>query len=298
MQSAHLPPVLARQLWHRLETVHAVTYFSPESRDAATQLGLRGFWMGYFAQRGAPMGAVSPSVIDATFFNFHPARVRRAIPDAWTFAEPDAIVSARCDAAAAALRRILGDEPAERLAALVVAPAEIAIAHADGVGRPLFAANRSLPRPDDPVAAAWQATTTLREHRGDGHVAALVTAGLDGCAAQVLFAASEGVAPLVYRESRGWSADDWAAATERLAERDLLDPQGAITDAGQALRAEIEQTTDRLAVVPYAAVGLERLEWLLVQLDPFVEMVTAAGDIPFPNPMGLPLPVPAHEWSH
>ena len=75
-----MQPVVARELWHRLEVVNAVTYFSPESRDAAERIGLKGFWMGYFAFRAAPMGPVTPGVVEATFFNFHPERVRRAIP--------------------------------------------------------------------------------------------------------------------------------------------------------------------------------------------------------------------------
>ena len=79
----------------RIEAVHAVTYFAPESRDQLAATGLRGFWMGYFAARAAPLGAVGPALVSATFFNFHPSMVERAIPDAWTFAEPSAVLLAR-----------------------------------------------------------------------------------------------------------------------------------------------------------------------------------------------------------
>lgn len=283
-----MEPALARELWHRLEVVNAVTYFSPECRDAATRLGLRGFWMGYFASRAAPMGSVGAGVVEATFFNFHPERVRRAIPDAWELVDAADIVVARSQAASMALRRILTDEHAEGLAALVVPAARAAIDLAGDEGRPLFGANRDVPLPTDPVAALWQAATTLREHRGDGHVALLTSAGLDGCEVHVLFAAAENVPSELYQSSRGWSADDWASASSRLADRGLLDDRGMPTIAGRQMRAEIEAQTDRLAVVPYASLGTDRIERLMSDMDPMVDQILAANDITFPNPMGLP----------
>ena len=246
---------VARTVWHRLEAINAVTYFSPECRDAPARLGLDGFWMGYFACRSAPMGAVGAGVVEATFFNFHPARVRRAIPDAWDRATPAAILDARSAAAASALRRLLGDAAAERLAAEVVSALEKVIDRAVPAGRPLFAANAALDRPTDSVGALFLAATTLREHRGDGHVALLTAAGLDGCEVHVLFAACEGVDPALYQQSRGWSPDDWAAAVDRLAIRGLLTEASAPTPTGQALRSEVEGRTDELAVAPYAALG-------------------------------------------
>ena len=205
---------MARAAWHRLEPVNAVTYFAPECRAAHAQLGLRGFWMGYFAGRAAPMGAVAPGVVEAVFFNFHPAMVRRAIPDAWARATPDAVVSERSAAAAGALRRLARD--ADAVGNDLLALLERAIDHADGAGRPLFAANRDLAHSLTEVEGLWQATTTLREHRGDSHVAILTEAAIGGCEAHVLFAATESVAPEVLRDNRGWSADDWDAATDQL----------------------------------------------------------------------------------
>ncbi|MEM8618556.1 MAG: hypothetical protein AAGF73_02415 [Actinomycetota bacterium] len=279
---------LARAVWHRLEIVNAVAYFSQECRDASTHLGLKGFWMGYFASRAAPMGPVGPGVVEATFYNFHPDRVRRAVPDAWALAEPPAIVAARSNAAAEAIRRILGDTDAETLAALVRPVAHEAIDRAGGEGRPLFAANREVAEPRDPVDALWQAATTLREHRGDGHVAVLTSVALDGCAAHVLFAATENVPATLYLESRGWSLDDWAAASARLAERGLLDGNGSPTAAGRELRQTIEQRTDELAGAPYEAIGVDRIEALLSDVDPIVRRIASTGEITFPNPMGLP----------
>jgi hypothetical protein len=234
----------ARRLWHEIEPLHAVTYFSPEAHQAAADLGLKGFWMGYFACRAAPMGAVAAATVEATFFNFHPARVRRAIPDAWALAEPAAVIGARAAAAAAALRRLLGNGGAERLAGEVTPVLADVLGGATAAGRPLFAANRDTGPVDDPVAALWQLATALREHRGDGHVALLAGADLDGCEVHLLLAADEGVDPQLLRDSRGWSDDDWDAASDRLRSRGLLDDEGRLTAAGRDLRHGIERRTD------------------------------------------------------
>ncbi|CAL9633267.1 SCO6745 family protein [Streptomyces sp. enrichment culture] len=276
----------ARAVWQVLEPLHAVTYFAPESREAARAVGLRGFWMGYFALRAAPLGAVRPGVVEAAFSNFHPAMVRRALPDAWGLASPEAVLRARADSATAALRRVA---PSARDAAASVLPLlERVIAAADGAGRPLFAANRDVPVPEDPVGALWQAATSLREHRGDGHVAVLTAEGLDGCAAHVLFAAGEQVPVEVLRDNRGWSAQEWRSAADRLVARHLLTGAGALTPEGRALRAHIEARTDALAVRPYGVLAPDDASRLLRTLEPVTEQVLGSGVIPFPNPMGLP----------
>ena len=99
-------------LWRRLEPVHAVTYFAPEPIGALADAGYRGFWMGYFAGRASPLGAVGPEVVTALFYNFAPSRVARALPAAWDFAPPEAALAARRDGSVAALRRALGDAAA------------------------------------------------------------------------------------------------------------------------------------------------------------------------------------------
>jgi hypothetical protein len=243
--------------------------------------------MGYFASRAAPLGPVGPAVVEATFFNFHPMRVRRAIPDAWSHATPAQLLEARRRAAAAALRRLLGAE-ADQLARVAVPVLGIIADVASPAGRPLFAANCDVPPSSDPVAELWQACTTLREHRGDGHVALVTSAGLDGCEVHVLFAATEGVDPGLLQESRGWSAGDWSAAVDRLAGRGLVDAAGAPTAHGRNLRAEIERRTDELAAAPLELVGRQRIDTVLDALAPAAAQISDSGEIPFPNPMGLP----------
>lgn len=282
-----MTPELARLLWHRIEAVNAVTYFSPECRERPADLGLKGFWMGYFGCRAAPMGAVTAGVVEATFYNFHPERVRRAIPDAWAIASPQELVVARADAAAAALRRLLGADGASELAAKATPVLGRVIERSDPAGRPLFAANREVRLADDPVAALWQSATTIREHRGDSHIAALVGAGLDGCEAHVLFASAESVDPQLYQRSRGWSADDWSGATERLAKRGLLTSDGVISSSGRSLRESIERRTDELAAVPFGDAG-DEIDSLLPALGAAASTIARSGDLVFPNPMGLP----------
>jgi hypothetical protein len=285
----HVDPTLARTVWHHLEAVNAVAYFAPECREAPSRLGLQGFWMGYFACRAAPLGSVGPGVVEATFYNFHPARVRRAIPDAWARASPAAVLDARAAAAAAALRRLLPGGEAESVASATTAPLAAAVDRADPAGRPLFAANREVARPDDPVAGLWQLATTLREHRGDGHVALLAGAGLDGCEVHVLAAACEGADPDLFLLSRGWSQADWDEARGRLAARGLVAGDGSATPAGRALRGDIERRTDELAVAPYALAD-DDVERLVGALAPAAGRIAAAGEITYPNPMGLPRP--------
>lgn len=281
---------LARALWHGLEPINAVAYFAEECLDAPTRLGLKGFWMGYFACRAAPLGRVGPGVVEATFFNFHRARVERALPDAWVRTSPEAVLDARAVAAALALRRVLPDGGADTLATAVLPTLLAVIDEAEPAGRPLFAANRDVQRPDDSVAALWQAATTLREHRGDSHVALLTAAGLSGCEALALFAATEGLPATMFQASRGWSAEEWTTACEGLADRGLLGGDGNPNDAGRQLHDDIERRTDELALAPYARIDSDTIDQLLALLEGPARVIAGAGDITYPNPMGLPPP--------
>src|SRR5262249_61711683 len=95
----------------------------------------------------------------------------------------------------------------------------------------------------------WPAINVRREPRGAGHIAALLTAGLDPCEALVSFAAIGAAAQEVFA-SRGWSAAEWAAARDRLAARGWVDAQGQATERGRDGREEVEWGTDRLPHAP------------------------------------------------
>ncbi|HEY6428728.1 MAG TPA: hypothetical protein VIX84_16015, partial [Acidimicrobiales bacterium] len=135
---------------------------------------------------------------------------------------------------------------------------------------------------------AWQACTTLREHRGDGHVAALVTHDLRGLEAHLLAAGAKGVPADLLRENRGWSEEEWEAARAEFAQRGLLHADGRVTDAGRTLHASVETLTDDLAAPAYAALSDGALEDLYGALRACAADVQASGLYPYPNPMGLP----------
>jgi hypothetical protein len=276
----------ARDLWLRVETLHAVTYFGDETVAAGEALGLTGFWMGYFGFRAAPLGVVGSGTVEATFCNFAPTFVQRWVPAVWSHAGPEALLDARRAAAAATLLRI-----APGMAAVAGSVGEVlldAVARANGSGRPLFAANRSLPVPDDAVERLWHLCTCLREHRGDGHVAAITAAALDGLEAHVLIAAEQGSSPADLQRTRGWTEHDWADAVERCRSRGLLDTDAGLTDAGAALRDDIEARTDLLAAAPFATLSSTECQVLIEALDPAARAISSSGLIRYPNPMGLP----------
>jgi hypothetical protein len=277
-------------LWPVFETYHAVTYFAPESAEAYRDLGLKGGWMGYFASRSAPMGPVPPEVVTAVFFNFHPAMVARAIPDAWALALPADVLTVRRRAVDAALRRLLPDEVDSKEMADAAELAREAAESAALAGRPLYGALRSLHWPEEPHLVLWHATTLLREHRGDGHVAALLGEGLDGCEAHVTVAAAGQVPREMLQENRKWTDDDWAAAEARLAERGWLDAEGALTEAGRAGRQRVEDRTDELAAEPWRRLGPEGTARLDELLRPFARTIVERGGVPLPSPIGAPPP--------
>ncbi len=283
-------PALARRLWTVFEPVHAVTYFSEDCGRRYTDLGLKGFWMGYFASRSACFGAASPELVTATFWNFRPSMVRRALPDAWALASPEAVLAARLAGSVETLRAVLGPEAdgPEIEEAAELAETGVELCGVDG--RALFAAHLALPVPpaDDPLGRLWHAAGLLREHRGDGHVAASVAAGLDGLAAHVTVAATGAVPRAMLQRARGWTDDEWGVAEDRLRFRGWLDQAGALTEAGRAVRAEVEARTDALAAEPwdqFDPVDAERLHALLL---PLARRIAEAGAVPAVTPIGVP----------
>jgi hypothetical protein len=280
----------SRQLWRLLEPYHAAVYFAPEARAAYDAAGLRGFWMGYFAGRSAPMGAVGAGTVVATFYNFRPSMVRRAIPDAWSFATPTAVLAARLDGADQVLRRLLADEMADPALVEAADIARDAALRADMAGRPLFAANVELPWPEAPHLVLWQAATCLREHRGDGHVVALIAAGLDGCQAHVVMSAAGAIPRDMVQQSRGWTDGEWTTAAERLTARGWLEADGRLTAEGRRAHEAVEHETDRLSEGPWTGLGEDRAERLTDLLRPLARRIVGAGGVPVPNPVGVPEP--------
>ncbi|WP_409331923.1 SCO6745 family protein [Trujillonella humicola] len=273
-------PALANRAHRAVEPLHNHLYFAPEQDEHLTAIGLRPGRMCYFAGRAAPLGAVGPGVVTATFHNFSPALVARHVPRAWMLAAPERVVAARFDAARASLTRLLGDAARgpeiEELAGLL---SEACTALTPD-GRPLYAGHADLPWPDEPLLQVWHGATLLREHRGDGHVAVLLRHGLSGIEAlQTHSATGRDFTPAAAQALRGYTDEEWAAAAARLADRGLL-VDGELTEAGERLRAEIEAGTDALALDPWTHLGAERTARVVELGKPLSARLLAAGAYP------------------
>jgi hypothetical protein len=278
----------ARAMWTLFEPIHAVTYFAPEARRAFEEAGLRGFWRGYFAGRAAPLGPAGAAVVTASFFNFAPAFVARAIPAVWDLISPQDALRTRLAGADTTLRGLLAGQEAE--AEVAAGLLRQAIGELDFSGRVLAAANAALAMPDgepSSLTRLWQAATVLREHRGDGHFAALAAADIDGCEAVVLRCGMD-----LRREDmqpvRGWTDEAWDNALARLADRGWVSASGRLTRAGQEAHDAAEDATDRAAARPWARLGAHATADLAAVLTPLAKACAAA--LPYPNPIGLPVP--------
>ncbi|MBW8486468.1 SCO6745 family protein [Actinomadura parmotrematis] len=278
----------ARRLWHLLEPVHALLYYAPEAFAEAAALGYapEPRWPSYFPLRAAPLGAAAPERIGSAFYSFAPAMVRRHTEDAWRDATPQQVLDARARAMDAVYRRLLGDAVASPDLAEAAALARRAAEAAPTAGRPLAAALAALPWPGEPHQVLWHAATLLREQRGDGHIAALLAAGLDPAESLVSFAAF-GAAPEEVFAGRGWTEREWTEAGERLRSRGLLDAAGALTDEGRALRRDVEERTDALAAAPWEALGAEATDRLAGLLGPVWAAAVGSGLLPAVNTLGI-----------
>ncbi len=276
---------VARQLWMRFETIHAVTYFGAESTEAAKAVGLPSWWLGYFGFRAAPLGPVGAGPVTAIFHNFAESFVERWVPEVWSYASVEELLGARTSAAAVSLRRI--DKDLAESTAEISHVLESVVSAADISGRPLFAANKRLALPVDTVERLWQLCTLLREHRGDGHVATCTSLGLSGLEAHVLIGIEQSNSSEDLQKTRGWTSDDWDATVRSLMVRGLLVDGNELSSAGSELRREIEFTTDRLALMPFLAVGESTAETVVQGLDGLARKVADSGSVRYPNPMGL-----------
>jgi hypothetical protein len=255
-----IDPRLVARAHRAVDPLHNHVYFAPETDEHLGAVGLRPGRMAYFAGRAAPMGPVGPGVVTATFYNFSPSLVARHIPRAWTLAAPEHIIAARFDAARASLTRLLGGP--EAASAPDVAELATLLQEACSVlrpeGRPLYAGHADLPWPEEPLLRLWHAATLLREHRGDGHLVALMNSGLTGLEALITHTATgRGFVESAAKATRGWSDEDWAAGCAVLAARGLLDDAG-LTAEGDQVRAAVEADTDALSVAPWQHLGDER----------------------------------------
>lgn len=273
----HVEPV-ARRMFDLTEPISLVNFFSDEPNEAMAALGFTNYWDGYFAGRSAPLGRVPAEVVDAAFYSFADGEVARHIPKVWDTTTPEAAHAARERGCVAALRRILGalvDTSGLTRAADLLAKASTS---APAEGRVMYAGLRALPVPDEPVARLWHAANMLREHRGDGHIVALMSEQVGGTEAHVLSALDLGLHPA---ESFGrihhLPQDTLDAVMDGLRDRGLIDAAGHLTETGRATKARIEALTDALAEAPYDGLEAGELSDLIVALGPISSRLRATG---------------------
>ena len=281
-------PALARQMWHQLEAVHALFWYSPEVFAEAAALGyaVQTRWPSYFAWRAAPLGAAGPERVASAFYSFSPRMVAEHVPAAWAVAPPERVLQARERAVDRMYRTLLGDGIGSPDLAEAAELARAAAAETSTAGCPIAAANADLPWPDEPHLVLWHAIGILREQRGDGHIAALLAHGLDPAESLVSFAAI-GAAPAETFASRGWTDGEWAAARDRLASRGLVDAAGEATAEGRELRDSVERMTDDLAYAPWRTLGAAKADRLAQLTMPVLVKVLETGLMPASNTLGI-----------
>ncbi len=278
---------MSTKFWRSVEVLHDVVYFAPDTKQRYEDLGLKGYWMGYFASRSAALGTPSPELVIATFHGFAPTMVRRALPDAWSLAARDDILGTRFDLARSALHPAIA---ADEAAASRVTKDLVAIV--DGLtlaGKPLAAAHASLEKPADDAGLLWWAATVIREYRGDCHIAVLTAAGLDGVTANTL-AVAAGLTVGEQRNMRGWTEEEWAAGYAQLATRGWVEADGTITESGRSARQQIEDATDRVCAAGMDKEATGRAITVEDGVRALARGVLKSGTVAFPNPTGTKAP--------
>jgi hypothetical protein len=268
---------LVHRMFELVEPIATIT-FSEVPNEAFLALGMRNYWDGYFAGRAAPLGAAPAEVVHAVFYNFADGEVARHIPWVWGKITPQEAIAVRERSSAAALRQMIG-ELADAPALVRVADlATRAAVSAPTEGRVLYAGLRALDVPEEPVARLWHAVTLLREHRGDGHNAALVAHRIGGTEAHVLLALSLGMRAQEFGRVHHLPKAQLAAVVDGLRGRGLVDAAGGFTDAGRELRERIEARTDELAAPAYDVLHADELAELVAGLEPIAAAAKAVDD--------------------
>jgi len=266
---------LTRQLARSVQTTVGWIFWDPGAVARYEALGLPGP-LGYIAARAAPLGPAGPEAIAAAFGSISPPAIAAACD---LVARHTSFAAVRAARDAAVLEGLATHAPAilEPLTDFGPELWEI-VEHLPRVGRVLFAAHLSMPRPTDPVLSGWHAVNCLREWRGDTHWALVVAAGLTGTEASVLHNEWLGYEADWLPRSRGSAPSDIATARAGLTERGLADKTGA-TAAGRALRQQLEDDTDRLTVTPWVQLGVARTLALTEALEPPCELLLARVDL-------------------
>lgn len=260
----------ARRLRDAVEPLAMHATGSPAVRRSLGELGLDRF-TGYVGGRAAALGDPAPGVVVAAFGVFEPARLRAAWTTAHTACPPVALREARTAAVVASLQSVLGDADVDP----IVQTLQRGLSAGSCAGRPLFGGLADQPWPDHPLGQLWRACDLLREHRGDTHLIACLSEGLDPVEMNVMTELWVGLPLGSYTATRGWHADAVERAHRRLAGRGLV-RAGGLTGEGMALRTSVEQATNRGQREVVVALG-DDVELLVGSLGAWSARCIAAG---------------------
>lgn len=282
-----VPPTAqaGRAAWAALEPMHNLLYFDPAAEAQYAEAGVIDPRLCYFAARACALGVTPAESVVAMFYNFNPVMITGSMPRIWEMTTPEAMIGARFQAADLCLRPLLADslDSPELLEAVSLARAAAEEACLHSLGRPLFAAHAALDWPEQPHVQLWWAQTLLREFRGDGHQATLLSAGVSGLEALILYVATEKVDGEGLRLTRGWPSRAWRDGAESLRAQGLLtsSPDLEVTPRGAALRQFLENQTDLLAERAYSVLGVDGASRLAALGTKLNEPVIAADVIPW-----------------
>jgi hypothetical protein len=275
-QEGRVMKPMARRMFELVEPIGVIPYSADEPNEAMFALGFTNYWDTYFAGRAAPLGRVPAEVVDALFYNFAPGEVARHIPKVWQTTTPEAALAARQRGCAKALRRILGEHVDAPAFARATELLRRAATSAPIEGRPMYAALRAVPIPDEVVTRCFHAASLLREHRGDGHIAALMIDGVGGLEAHVLHALDMNVPAAKFGRIHHLPRAQLAEVIEGMRDRDLIDDDGWLSETGQAVKQRVEARTDELAAKPYESLESGELDELATTLEPLAALLVAA----------------------
>jgi hypothetical protein len=270
---------LARRMFDLVEPIGVIPYSTDEPNETMFALGFTNYWDTYFAGRAAPLGSSVPAgVVHALFYSFAPGEVARHIPKVWSTTTPEAAQAARQQGCVNALRRILGDLLDTPQTARAVELLTKAATSAPTEGRPLYAALRTLPLPEEPVARLFHAASLLREHRGDGHVTALMAEGIGGLEAHVLLALDMGIPAPSFGRIHHLPTAVLTDLIDTMKDRGLVEDESTFTAAGRQAKDRVEALTDELAVAPYEVLDPAELDELVAALQPLARQLLAAQE--------------------
>lgn len=286
----------ARRLGGALEPIIGQVYFAQECHDAYEALGfqpsgaaIKGVAMpdgpAYFTSRGSLLGQVPGEVVTAAFGVFSPAAVVPSIAFGWSITDAETIRSARDTGALAHLTRHLTSTPDGLTKANELLARAVDSVHIEG--RALTAGLVALDEPDHALGALWRRGDILRECRGDSHTAAWINAGLTAIEIGLLTELYWNMPTRSYSRSRAWTNDEFDVAEDELQSRGLIERDSTdcfgFTEAGRALREQIEVDTDRQMRPVLAAIG-DDLDTLLDILTPWGQQIRRGHGYPGSGP--------------